>query len=59
MRQKSVHPVSPSERVVKNISGETRKRYFPEEKIRNVLVLMTALELKMNKGWQLCRWAAP
>src|ERR1700712_2847156 len=37
MRQKSVHPESPSERIVKNIRRATRKRHSPEEKIRIVL----------------------
>jgi len=37
MRQKSVHPESPSERIVKNIRRATRKQYSPEEKIRIVL----------------------
>jgi transposase len=37
MRQKSVHPESPSERIVKNIRRATRKRYSSEEKIRIVL----------------------
>ena len=38
MRQKSVHPESPSERIVKNIRRATRKRHSSEEKIRIVLV---------------------
>ena len=37
MRQKSEHPESPSERLVKNIRRATRKRYSSEEKIRIVL----------------------
>ena len=37
MRQKSEHPESTSERVVKNIRRATRKRHSPEEKIRIVL----------------------
>jgi hypothetical protein len=37
MRQKSVHPESPSERIVKNIRRATRKRLSSEEKIRIVL----------------------
>ena len=37
MRQKSVHPESPSERIVKNIRRATRKRHSCEEKIRIVL----------------------
>ena len=37
MRQKSVHPESPSERMVKNIRRATRKRHSSEEKIRIVL----------------------
>src|SRR4051794_27575857 len=37
MRQKSVHPESPSERIVKNIRRATRKQYSAEEKIRIVL----------------------
>ena len=37
MRQKSVHPESPSERIVKNIRRATRKRHLSEEKIRIVL----------------------
>ncbi len=37
MRQKSVHPESPSERIVKNIRRATRKRHSAEEKIRIVL----------------------
>src|SRR5215210_3632815 len=37
MRQKSVHPESPSERIVKNIHRATRKRHSSEEKIRIVL----------------------
>src|SRR5215218_7592455 len=37
MRQKSVHLVSPSERIVKNIRRATRKRHSSEEKIRIVL----------------------
>ena len=37
MRQKSVHPESPSERIVKNIRRATRKRHSSEEKIRIVL----------------------
>ena len=37
MRQKSVHPKSPSERIVKNIRRATRKRHSSEEKIRIVL----------------------
>ena len=32
MRQKSVHPESPSERIVKNIRRATRKRHSSEEK---------------------------
>ena len=31
MRQKSVHPESPSERIVKNIRRATRKRHSSEE----------------------------
>ena len=34
MRQKSVHPESPSERIVKNIRSATRKRHSSEEKIK-------------------------
>ncbi len=37
MRQKSVHPESPSERIVKTIRRVTRKRHSSEEKIRIVL----------------------
>ena len=37
MRQKSVHPESPSERIVKNIRRATRKRHSSEDKIRIVL----------------------
>jgi len=37
MRQKSAHAESPSERLVKNIRRETRKRQSSEEKIRIVL----------------------
>src|ERR1039458_2406076 len=37
MRQKSVHPESPSERIVTNIRRATRKRHSSEEKIRIVL----------------------
>ena len=37
MRQKSEHPESPSERIVKNIRRATRKRHSSEEKIRIVL----------------------
>ena len=37
MRQKSVHPESPSERIVKNIRRATHKRHSSEEKIRIVL----------------------
>jgi transposase len=37
MRQKSVHPESPSERIVKNIRRATRKRHSSEGKIRIVL----------------------
>jgi transposase len=37
MRQKSVHPESPSDRTVKNIRRATRKHYSAEEKIRIVL----------------------
>ena len=37
MRQKSVHPESRSERIVKNIRRATRKRHSSEEKIRIVL----------------------
>ena len=37
MRQKSVTPTSPSERLVKNIRRATRKHYSAEEKIRIVL----------------------
>ena len=37
MRQKSVHPESTSERIVKNIRRATRKRHSSEEKIRIVL----------------------
>ncbi len=37
VRQKSVHPESPSERIVKNIRRATRKRHSSEEKIRIVL----------------------
>ena len=37
MRQKSVQPKSPSERLVKNIRRATRKRHSSEEKIRIVL----------------------
>ena len=37
MRQKSVHPESPSARIVKNIRRVTRKHYSSEEKIRIVL----------------------
>jgi hypothetical protein len=37
MRQKSVHPESPSERIVKNVRRATRKRHSSEEKIRIVL----------------------
>src|SRR6201747_1204025 len=37
MRQKSLHPESPSERIVRNIRRATRKRHSSEEKIRIVL----------------------
>src|SRR6195256_5135691 len=37
MRQKSITPNSPSERLVKNIRRATRKQYSAEEKIRIVL----------------------
>ena len=37
MRQKSVHRITPSETVVKNIRRVTRKRHSAEEKIRIVL----------------------
>ena len=37
MRQKSAHPESPSERIVKSIRRATRKRHSSEEKIRIVL----------------------
>jgi transposase-like protein len=37
MRQKSEHPESPSERLVKTIRRATRKRHSSEEKIRIVL----------------------
>jgi transposase len=37
MRQKSVHPESASERIVKTIRRATRKRHSSEEKIRIVL----------------------
>ena len=37
MRQKSEHPESPSERLVKNIRRATRKRQSSEENIRIVL----------------------
>ena len=37
MRQKSTTPISPSERLVKNIRRATRKHYSAEEKIRVVL----------------------
>ena len=37
MRQKSEHPVSPSERLVKNIRRATRKRHSSKVKIRIVL----------------------
>ena len=37
MRQKSVHPESSSERMVKDIRRATRKRHSSEEKIRIVL----------------------
>lgn len=37
MRQKSVGPQSPSERLVKDIRRATRKHYSAEEKIRVVL----------------------
>jgi transposase len=37
MRQKSVQPESPSERIVKSIRRAIRKRHSPEEKIRIVL----------------------
>src|ERR1700690_2103770 len=37
MRQKSVHPESPSERIVKSIRRAIRKRHSSEEKIRIVL----------------------
>ena len=37
MRQKSVHPKSASERIVKSIRRATRKRHSSEEKIRIVL----------------------
>jgi len=37
MRQKSMTPTSPSERLVKNIRRVTRKHYSAEEKIRIVL----------------------
>ncbi len=37
MRQKSVGPQSPSERLVKDIRRATRKHYSAEDKIRIVL----------------------
>jgi transposase len=37
MRQKSLHPESPSERIVKNIRRATRQWHSSEEKIRIVL----------------------
>jgi transposase len=37
MRQKSTTPISPSERLVKNIRRATRKHYSAEENIRVVL----------------------
>lgn len=37
MRQKSVHPEPPSERLVRNIRRVIRKRHSSEEKIRIVL----------------------
>ena len=37
MRQKSVSPSSPSERLVKNIRRATRRHHSAEEKIRIVL----------------------
>jgi len=37
MRQKSVHPESSSERIVKTIRRATRKRHSSEEKIQIVL----------------------
>ncbi len=37
MRQKSITPGSPSERLVKNIRRATRKHYSAEEKIRIVV----------------------
>jgi len=39
MRQKSVHPESSSERIVKSIRRATRKRHSSEEKIRIVSVI--------------------
>ena len=45
MRQKSVHPESPSERIVKNIRRATRKRHSSEEKIRIVLDGLRVSEL--------------
>ena len=37
MRQKSRTPLSPSDRLVKDIRRKTRKQYSAEEKIRIVL----------------------
>ena len=38
MRQKSVHPESPSERLVKNIRRATRKRHSSEEKMIRIVL---------------------
>ena len=58
MRQKSVHPESPSERLVKNIRRATRKRHSPEEKIRIVLDGLrgesSIAELCRREGLQPC-----
>ena len=37
MRRKSLHPESPSERIVKNIRRATRRHFSAEDKIRIVL----------------------
>jgi transposase len=48
MRQKSVHPESPSERIVKNIRRATRKRHSSEEKIR-ILAIPSFFEIKESE----------
>ena len=60
MRQKSVHPKSTSERIVKNIRRATRKHHSSEEKIRIVLARSArrssahprALSPRLAKDWE-------